>query len=71
MLTNPLRQVEAMIDAGAEFGLIEDFIENSVRLSDESRAALWLLAWTETSREQRHQCIAEMLQGRVTTSSMS
>ena len=40
-----LRDVEGMIEAGNSFWEVEDAID-STRLSDNQKAALWLLAWS-------------------------
>jgi hypothetical protein len=39
-------EVEAMLRAGRPFGQIEDRIEG-MRVSEEAKSALWLLAWIE------------------------
>jgi len=38
--------VEALVDAHTPFGEIEDVIDDSERLSEEQKSALWLLAWS-------------------------
>ncbi|MBV8430138.1 MAG: hypothetical protein JO244_03185 [Solirubrobacterales bacterium] len=43
---------------------IEDFIAGLPHQSEETRSALWLLAWTDTDRrESRRLRVAELLQG--------
>ena len=63
MRTYPLRVVEAMVADGCSLESIEDFIEGRTELSEEVRSALWLLAWSETSGENRRQRVAELMSG--------
>jgi hypothetical protein len=56
-----LRAIEAMIASGQNFEAIERFIDGLTHMSEEARSALWLLAWTETSKENRLQCAAELI----------
>jgi hypothetical protein len=60
---HPRREVEAMIASGRSLEAIEDFIENGTHLSEESRSALWLFAWTETARENRPHRVSEAIEG--------
>ena len=53
-----LRVVERMIDSGDSFESIEGFLDGLTHVSEETRAALWLLAWTETGKENRLRCVA-------------
>ena len=59
----PLQVVEAMIASGHSFESIEVFIDDLIHVSEETRSALWLLAWTESSKENRLQCVAELING--------
>ena len=46
-------KVEAMVDDGAPFETVEDFVEGG-RLPELQKAALWLLAWScQDPRTQR------------------
>jgi hypothetical protein len=38
--------VNGMMDAGEPFGEVETFINESVALDQDEKAALWLLAWS-------------------------
>jgi hypothetical protein len=60
----PLEAVEAMVADGRSLESIEHFIEDRTHLSRDVRSALWLLAWTETSREHRRQRVAELIAGK-------
>ena len=60
----PLEAVEAMVADGRSLESIEHFIEDRAHLSRDVRSALWLLAWTETSRERRRQRVAELIAGK-------
>jgi hypothetical protein len=46
--------VEAMVDAGMAFGLVEDVIEASDLRLDE-KAALWMLAWSAVGPQAQEQ----------------
>lgn len=52
-----------MVANGCSLKSIEHFIEDRISLSGDARSALWLLAWTETSRENRRQRVAELMEG--------
>ncbi|MGZ6574978.1 MAG: hypothetical protein ACXVHJ_28600 [Solirubrobacteraceae bacterium] len=58
-----LRVVGAMVANGLSLESIEGFIEGETHVSEEVRSALWLLAWSETSRENRRQRVAELMEG--------
>jgi hypothetical protein len=46
-------KVEAMLDGGAPFEAVEDFVEDG-RFPELQKAALWLLAWSsQDPRTQR------------------
>ena len=63
MRTYPSRAVEAMVATGSSWESIEDFIETRTHLSEDARSALWLVAWSETSRENRRQRVAQLMAG--------
>ena len=53
-----------MVASGQSLESIEGFIESGPHLSEDVRSALWLLAWSETSRENRRQRVAELMAGK-------
>jgi hypothetical protein len=59
----PLHVVGAMIANGQTLKSIEGFIEGKTQLPEEERSALWLLAWSETRRENRRQRVADLMEG--------
>ena len=62
MFNYPLRVVEGMVADGRSLKSIEDFIEDRTHhLSEEARSALWLLAWSETNRENRPRRVGELM----------
>jgi|HubBroStandDraft_3_1064219.scaffolds.fasta_scaffold298442_1 hypothetical protein len=61
MLTDEHQAVNTMIDRGAAFDLIEDYI-NTLTLPGEQLSALWLLAWAEaTDPATRRRVVEETL----------
>ena len=61
MLTDEHHAVNTMIDRGAAFGRIEDYI-NTLALPSEQLSALWLLAWAEAADPAtRRQVVEETL----------
>lgn len=61
MLTDEHHAVNTMIDRGAAFDQIEDYIE-TLALPGQQLSALWLLAWAEaTDRATRRQVVEETL----------
>jgi hypothetical protein len=61
MLTEEHDAVNTMIDQGAPFEHIEDYI-NALSLPGEQLSALWLLAWAEaTDPATRRRVVAETL----------
>lgn len=60
MSVNPKREVERMLSRRCSFGVIEDRI-NGMTESDDLKAALWLLAWSEQAHSRRRQTIDEAL----------
>jgi len=61
MLTDEHQAVNTMIDRGAAFDRIEDYI-NTLTLPGEQLSALWLLAWAEaTDPSTRRQVVEETL----------
>jgi hypothetical protein len=64
MREDPLRSVEAIVANGSSLWSTEDFIEDRTDLSEVVRSAPWLSAWIETSRENRRQRVAELMEGK-------
>jgi len=61
MLTDEHHAVNRMIDSGASFDRIEEYIDTLV-LPEAQLGALWLLAWAEaTDPATRRQVVAETL----------
>ena len=61
MLTDEHHTVNRMIDRGATFDRIEDYI-NTLTLPGEQLSALWLLAWAEAADPAtRRQAVEETL----------
>ena len=60
----PLESIEAMVVHGSSLESIEHFIADRSHLPGEVRSALWLLAWTEISRDNRRQRVADLIAGR-------
>jgi hypothetical protein len=61
MLTNEHHAVNTMIDRGAAFDRIEEYID-TLTLPGEQLSALWLLAWAEaTDPATRRQAVEETL----------
>lgn len=61
MLTDEHQAVTTMIDRGAAFDRIEDYI-NTLTLPGEQLSALWLLAWAEaTDPATRRRVVEETL----------
>ena len=52
-----LGRLDQLLADGASFGKIEDWIEDQA-IDDESKAALWLAAWSEQPRAQRREMVA-------------
>jgi hypothetical protein len=53
-------RVEGMIETGEPFGVVEDTI-NATALSEDQKAALWLLAWSSRdSWAQRRDALAAL-----------
>jgi hypothetical protein len=52
-----LGELDELLADGATFGKIEDWIEGQP-LDGESKAALWLAAWSEQPRTERRQMVA-------------
>ena len=53
-------EVERMLHAGQSFELVEEFIERQP-VSEEQKAALWLLAWAEADGATRRRLITPLL----------
>jgi len=60
MPSTPQREVERMISERCSFGVIEDCIDR-MTATDDLKAALWLLAWSEQAAADRHRTIREAL----------
>ena len=60
MITEYLLELERRLSAGEEFPEIEDWVDD-IRASDEIKAALWLLAWTEQERTTQRRVVCELL----------
>jgi hypothetical protein len=60
MILSPKCEVERMLSRRCPFGVIEDRI-NGMTESDDLKAALWLLAWSEQAIAQRRQTVNEAL----------
>jgi hypothetical protein len=52
-----LGELDELLADGATFGKIEDWIEDQP-LDGESKAALWMAAWSEQPRAQRRDMVA-------------
>jgi hypothetical protein len=59
-----LGKLDEMLADGASFGKIEDWIDDQP-MDDESKAALWLAAWSEQPRAQRREMVAPGRYGSV------
>jgi hypothetical protein len=55
--------VEQMLDEDVPLEDIEMYIETCVHLPDGVRSALWLVAWTQTSRYERRRAVGELMAG--------
>ena len=60
MFVSPKCEVERMLSRRCSFGVIEDRI-NGMTESDDLKAALWLLAWSEQAASARRRTINEAL----------
>jgi hypothetical protein len=56
----PKREVERMLSERRSFGLIEDRIDR-MAVTDDLKAALWLLAWSDQAVADRRRTIDEAL----------
>jgi hypothetical protein len=52
-----LGELDALLADGTRFGTIEDWIEDQP-IDGDSKAALWLAAWSEQPRRQRRAMVA-------------
>ena len=59
MLTDEHQAVNTMIDRGAAFDRIEDYI-NTLTLPGEQLSALWLLAWAEAADPATRRQVVEV-----------
>jgi hypothetical protein len=55
-------EVERMLHDGQSFELVEEFIDRQL-VSEEQKAALWLLAWAEADGGTRRRVVAPILTG--------
>jgi hypothetical protein len=62
-----LGKLDELLADGASFGNIEDWIDDQT-IDDESKAALWLAAWSEQPRAQRREMVAPGRPGPNSTS---
>ncbi len=53
--------VEGMVGEDVRLEDIEKYIEGCVHLPEDSKSALWLLAWTETNRHERRRAVVELI----------
>jgi hypothetical protein len=56
----PKREVERMLSERRSFGVIEDRIDR-MAVTDDLKAALWLLAWSDQAVAERRRTIDEAL----------
>jgi hypothetical protein len=54
------REVERMLSQRCSFGVIEDRIDR-MAATDDLKAAVWLLAWSDQAVADRHRTIDEAL----------
>lgn len=59
-VTEHVRELDRRLSAGEAFAEIEDWVDE-IRASDEVKAALWLLAWTEQERATQRRVVCEAL----------
>ena len=52
-----LAELDGLLADGATFGKIEDWIEHQP-IDGESKAALWMAAWSEQPRAERREMVA-------------
>jgi hypothetical protein len=60
MPSSPRREVEQMLSARRSFEVIEDRIDR-MAVTDDLKAALWLLAWSDQAATERRRTIIEAL----------
>ena len=60
MITEYVLELERRLSAGEAFPEIEDWVQG-IRASDDVKAALWLLAWTEQERATQRRVVCETL----------
>jgi hypothetical protein len=65
-VTEHVLELERRLSSGEEFPEIEDWVE-AISASDDVKAALWLLAWSEQEQSTRRRVVCEAL-GRVAAS---
>jgi hypothetical protein len=62
-MQSELTYVERMLDEDVHFGDIELYIDTCAHLSEETRSALWLVAWTQTNRHERRRAVGQLIAG--------
>ena len=55
--------VEQMLDQLVPLEDIEMYIETCVQLPEDTRSALWLVAWTRTNRHERRRAGGQLIAG--------
>jgi hypothetical protein len=60
MPSSPRREVERMLSQRCSFGVIEDRIDR-MAVTNDLKAALWLLAWSDQAAADRRRTIVEAL----------
>ena len=55
--------VERMLDEDVRLEDIEMYIETCVHLPEDTRSALWLVAWTRTNRRERRRAGGQLIAG--------
>ena len=55
--------VEQMLDELVPLEDIEMYIETCVQLPEDTRSALWLVAWAQTNRHERRRAVGQLIVG--------
>lgn len=58
-MQSELADVERMLDHDVRLEDIEMYIETCVDLPDDTRSALWLVAWTQSNRHERRRAVGQ------------
>jgi hypothetical protein len=56
-------RIERMLDEQVSLEDIETYIETCVDLPEDTRDALWLVAWIQTNRHERRRAVAQLIAG--------